>query len=112
MHLREYVERVNKIHVAKGWNDDRTVGDDVALMHSELSELLDDFRSGRGLTEVYYEAQANLIEKPCGIPIELADLFIRGMNFAAQHEIDLEAALDEKIEFNATRPFRHGGRRL
>lgn len=113
MHIRDYIDRVHKIHEEKGWNNDgRTVGDDCALMTSEISELLQDWRDGYGINEVYYEDQPNGTSKPCGIPIELADLFIRGMNFAAEKGIDLEAALDEKIAFNATRPFRHGNRRL
>lgn len=113
MNLKEITDRIHAINIEKGWNEDgRTVGDDCALMTSELSELLEDFRAGRGMTEVYYEPQANLTEKPCGIPIELADLFIRGFDFAARYGIDLEAAIDEKVTFNATRPFRHGGRRL
>jgi hypothetical protein len=113
MHIRDYIERVHKINEEKGWNEDgRTVGDDCALMTSEISEILEDFRDGRAMTEVYYEDQPNGTMKPCGIPIELADLFVRGMDFAARHDIDLEAALDEKIAFNATRPYRHGGRKL
>lgn len=113
MHIHVLIDRIHATNVKLGWaGDARTVGDDVALMHSELSELLDDFRSKRGMTEVYYEPQENLTEKPCGIPIELADLFIRGMDFAHRHDIDLEAAIEEKMAFNATRPFRHGGKAI
>lgn len=34
---------------------DATVGEDAALMHSELSEMLEDHREGKKPTEVWYE---------------------------------------------------------
>lgn len=125
----------------KGWHDpgmEKSVGDDIALMHSELSEALEDFRAGRGVAEVYYEKYAisekwvRFLEatvpevalapvmaaltlkdpKPCGIPIELADVLIRIFDFAGKHGVDLEAAVKLKMDYNATRPHRHGGKKL
>lgn len=48
--------------------------------------------------------------KPVGLPSELADILIRVFDFAAQQRIDLDAAVVEKMEYNATRPHRHGGK--
>lgn len=119
----------------KGWHDpgmEKSVGDDIALMHSELSEALEDFRAGRKPAEVYYEYKSGGIVvsvsaleaaemrergdttalKPCGIPIELADVLIRIFDFAGKHGIDLESAVEKKMAYNATRPHRHGGKKL
>lgn len=48
--------------------------------------------------------------KPVGLPSELADIIIRVLDFAAQQKIDMDAAVLEKMEYNATRPQRHGGK--
>ncbi|KZE79462.1 hypothetical protein AV654_17640 [Paenibacillus elgii] len=94
--------------IDKGWYEEpRTFGEMIALMHSELSEALEDHRDGRDFREIYYEG-----EKPCGIPIELADTVIRIFDTCGYLGIDLEAAIREKMAYNATRPQRHGGKKL
>lgn len=94
-----------------GWHDEpRSVGDLICLMHSELSEALEEYRNGHGPQEIYYNEQKP--SKPEGIPIELADCVIRIFDFCGLYDIDLEQALRIKMEYNATRPFRHGGKQL
>lgn len=39
---------------------------------------------------------------------ELADIFIRLVNFATWRGIDLQAAVDAKMEVNKSRPYKHG----
>lgn len=89
----------------------------MLLVVSEIAEALEEFRDGRGLTEVYYRqqdgscypAQSNLTHiKPEGIPIEIADAVIRIFDWCEANGIDLEAAIRRKVEFNKTRPFKHG----
>ena len=48
--------------------------------------------------------------KPVGLPSELADIIIRVLDFAAQQRINMDAAVVEKMEYNATRPHKHGGK--
>lgn len=94
-----------------GWHDkERTVGDVCALIHSEVSEALEHYRDGRPLTEIFYSEEKP--DKPDGFPIELADVIIRTLDAAEVYNVDIVHALELKLEFNKTRPFRHGGKVL
>lgn len=104
--LRDECKRIADEH---GFTD-ATPGEDIALMHSELSEALEDMRNGRGLDETYYEA--GKVTKPCGVPTELADVVIRIMHFCGKHGINLGKAVLEKMAYNESRPFRHNGKVL
>jgi NTP pyrophosphatase (non-canonical NTP hydrolase) len=92
-----------------GWHDkERSIGDLICLMHSELSEALEEHRNGHSPTEVYYnEAKPN---KPEGIPVELADCIIRIFDFCGKHDIDLESVISLKMKYNESRPYRHGNK--
>lgn len=51
-------------------------------------------------------------EKPEGVPSELADVVIRIADMCGLYGIDLEAAIIEKMAYNKSRPYRHGGKAL
>lgn len=90
---------------AKGfWDKPQTFGESIALIHSELSEALEDYRAGETPNELKYESNG----KPIGIPSELADVIIRIADLCGYHDIDLEKAVADKMIYNETRPHMHG----
>jgi NTP pyrophosphatase (non-canonical NTP hydrolase) len=103
-----------KIAEEKGWHEGEEIsfGDFLALCHGELSEALEVYRvrGKAGITESGFVKEGNW--KPVGIPIELADLIMRVLDYGETHGIDIENAIETKIEFNKTRPHRHGGKVL
>lgn len=85
------------------------VNEKLALIHSELSEALeevrdagDDFDRLRGIR--YRESDG----KPEGFAVELADAIVRIGDLADALGVDLTRALEEKMAFNETRPHKHG----
>ena len=80
----------------------------LMLMVGELSEAHEDLRNGHEPQHVYYEKKPDGSLKPCGFGVELADCVIRIFDACAQLDIDLPAAIMEKIEYNKSRPYLHG----
>lgn len=101
------------------------------LIHSEISEALEEIRKGHDPLKTYYsktrkydggervdyldEQQYELVHgverpllKPEGFMVELADAVIRIGDLSFLLGGDLEAAIAEKHEYNRTRPYKHG----
>lgn len=109
MEIKELAKEVHENAVAHGWwNEERTFGELIVLVRSELSEALEEYRNGHELTEIYYTGAERKME---GIPSELADVVIRVFDMAEHYGIDIEAAILEKHEYNKSRPYRHGGKK-
>ena len=71
----------------------------IALMHSELSEMLEGVRK---------PGPDSHCPEFTSEEVELADLFIRGGDYAKARGLRLAEAILAKMKFNATRPYKHG----
>jgi len=101
----------------KGWHSlDRSLVEEIALAHSELSEALEEVRNGADIGEIQFERTyphpANVPGKPEGVAVEFADVLIRIFDTCKQRNIPLIEALLLKLEYNKTRPHLHGGKKL
>lgn len=109
MKVQELQEKCWQVAEEHGWHDEpRTVGDRFALMHSEVSEALEEFRDGHPIDEVYFNPDKP--EKPEGVGIELADCIIRILDFAEEEGLIMASLIARKTRYNETRPYRHGGK--
>lgn len=106
--LKELVHDAYKQSAKAGFYDGypTNIGEKLALIHSEISEALEQCRSGNHqhpLSQFF-----TVDEKPEGFAVELADAVIRIADLCGYLGIDLSHAVQAKMAYNATRPYRHG----
>ncbi len=110
--IPELIKEAHQNAIEHGWwEEERTFGEQIALMHSELSEALEEYRNGQQPDEIYTSEEKTGF-KPEGIPAELADVVIRIFDTCGKYGIDLENAIIAKMKYNKTRPYKHGGKRI
>jgi NTP pyrophosphatase (non-canonical NTP hydrolase) len=98
----------NKDH---GWYDtNRSFGDDVSLLHTEVSEMYEAFRRWGLHDWTLNQESGGPLPKPEGVGSEVADVFIRLLDTCERYGIDLQAEYERKMAYNRTRPYRHGGK--
>lgn len=94
--LDDFMDEVYRVNKANGWYDqERTFGDGIALIHSEVSEALEAYRKNTGT-----------------VGEELADVFIRLLDMCHRLDVDLYSEYEKKMEINKKRGYRHGGLKL
>lgn len=76
----------------------------LMLIVSELSEALEEHRAGTPM--LYFSDKG----KPEGVAPEIADAVIRLGDLAETLGIDLQREVVRKMNYNRTRPFKHGGK--
>jgi NTP pyrophosphatase (non-canonical NTP hydrolase) len=95
--IKAMQDEVFEINLANGWYDEtRTFGDDIALLHSEVSEMFEGYRN---------HDDNNMNE-------EAADILIRLLDTCKRHGIDLSNEFRKKCIKNKQRGYKHGGKRL
>lgn len=134
MDIKDLVAQAHENAVQKGfWDPPLEFGTAIALIHSELSEALEEVRAGRPV--LYFDCAAGHIcatdtptssckdfsenpnnpadcacrgMKPEGVAVELADAVIRIADLCGHMGIDLDAMISLKMEYNTGRPYKHG----
>lgn len=102
--FNELAREIQEINHSNGWSETKSsdwerkykVPAIIALIHSEVSEALEAFR---------VNDKENFGE-------ELADILIRVLGCAYGLDIDIELAVRQKLTYNRSREFRHGGKRV
>lgn len=113
VNLNELCRRSHAMAVEKGFWDQTVedpgrlthLGSKIALIHSEVTEALEEYRAGHPIDETRLEDG-----KPEGFGVELADVIIRVCDLAEHAGVNLGALVNLKMRYNATRPTRHGGK--
>jgi len=81
-------------------NENRNIGEMIALIHSELSEALEALRHNNPKSD--HIPKFSLVEE------ELADAIIRILDLSEYKHYDVSGAMLEKMKFNKTRERKHG----
>lgn len=101
--INDWVKEITEWGDEKGFADTaRDLPLALALVHSEVSEVLEAWRRRKAN---FYIVEGN---KPEGIGIELADIVIRVMHICGAMGINLEDMMERKMAYNETRPYKHG----
>ena len=123
MDLNEFAKEVHANAVAHGWwETERDPAEIIALIHSEWSEALEEYRAGRPMvwhecmdewqspenrpvvceqcTDCYYYGKEckHRGKKPEGIAVELIDGCIRILDFAAHEKVSLKFGAIEPLQ--------------
>lgn len=102
-HVKRLVDLCHGAAVKAGWWSNIDTGERIpvdvpqklCLIHSEISEVMEAHRK---------DLNDDKLPHRSGVEVELADACIRIFDLAGALELDLGAAIAEKMEFNANRP--------
>ncbi len=97
INLTELATENHQNNINKGWYDTNpTIPELLCMIHSEVSEVTDAYRNNRDDE----------------IGEELADIILRTLDLATYLKIDIHNKVLRKLEFNKSRAYHHGGKRV
>lgn len=111
---------------------------EASLIASEAMELIEEIRDGHPVDYVYYSIGGELVKrlpdtpngemvweeiesgiihtgvraKPLGVLSELVDILIRTLDLSGKRNLDLSDMMEYKLQYNATRGHKHGGKAI
>lgn len=138
--MKEWQRTIRAWAIRKEWRGpkaetQRTTGDDMALITSEVSEALEAYRlygdpgafwytysfelngvKFKNMSEMQCDALdvdwTKLEGKPEGVGPELADTIIRILDYAEHVGLNMDMEVARKMDHNEGREIRHGGAHL
>lgn len=130
--LNDLSKEIHKNAIDHGfWDHPRpSTPETIALCHSELSEALEEYRDRKPMAYTVCDLcphrpkagwncamldrceHKDTRDKPEGVAVEMIDCMIRILDWCGYHEIDVDTLIKAKMEFNITRPYRHGGKHI
>lgn len=109
MEIKTLVAKAHENAVKHGfWEPPLAFGTAIALIHSELSEALEEERNGSPDVWFACNESDSFSRKPEGVAVELADAVIRIADLCGHLGIDLEEVIEIKMAYNEGRPYKHG----
>lgn len=113
--ISAWQHRIWLINVEKGWYDEEVpFAVQIANLHGEVSEAWEAWRNwgtADATSKIIDQGEGEKFPKPEGVGSEFADILIRLLDSCEREGIDLEAEVERKLRYNATREYRHGGKR-
>ena len=116
--LNSIADAVHKLAWEKGWhsdneNEDAFIERACNNLHDEVSELHESWRNNK-LHDKCDKSKgmknAGILPLTC-IEEEMADILIRVLDNCRKLKIDIQSAVERKHAYNATRKYRHGGKK-
>jgi hypothetical protein len=118
MNLNQLADKIHCANREKGFYQDAPINNaadayafmmrQLCLVHSEVSEAVEELRAKEVNSELERVVYWEEAEKPCGFPVEMADVLIRTLDLMAYCNIDIDAVVELKLAHNRSREQKHG----